>query len=174
MLASEEFVVHKHSIGFVNSRFRDAFDQTTFDLHPIPNFKKLTKYMSDFEIESEIKPGLCELGDILAFLDAAPEECKDGFANLFHISSAFVVLVGWYGHGWRVYTWKRGEIEWRTGNRIFSPGNMSYNIDCATKENMCEHEFMIAKIATILRSREGQPVIERAREIMSALTKLLS
>jgi hypothetical protein len=78
--------------------------------------------MTDAEIESELKPGICELGDVLAFLKNASEECKDGYWNLFYFP-AFVVGVGWgagFG-GWGVSAWDRGDGDWSDAYRVFSP-----------------------------------------------------
>src|SRR3990167_7663270 len=92
----EEFVVGKHSIGWLNERFTNYLDEVDKKVssHVMPTFQKLPRDMNDATIESELKPGLCELGDVLAFLDNAPDECKDGYANLFY-TPAFVVDVHW-------------------------------------------------------------------------------
>ena len=122
MKASKEFKVGKHAIGFINSTFEKEFGDIEFGECPLPTFQKLPRNMNDAEIESELKPGFCELGDILAFLDNAPDECKDGYANLFYTPS-FVVSVGWssFGRGWGVSAWGRGGAGWRGGMRVFSP-----------------------------------------------------
>lgn len=77
--------------------------------------------MTEILIETELKPGICEFGDIIAFLDNAPDECKDGYANLFYVASC-VVRVRWYGGGreWHVGAWERDGGEWSAGNRVFS------------------------------------------------------
>lgn len=120
--ASAEFKVGKHSIGWINSSFEEQFSDMVFHLKELPTFQKLPRAMNDAEIESELKPGFCKLGDILSFLDNAPPECKDGYANIFYTTS-FVVGVGWDSDAgaWYVHTWDRGGSRWRTDGRVFSP-----------------------------------------------------
>ncbi len=118
----DEFQVGKHKIGWMNSRFTDHFSGDKFEACSTPTFQKLPRGMSDATIEHELKPGMCGPADILAFLDNAPEECKDGYANLFY-TPAFVVSVRWvsFGGGWYVDTWDRDGHEWLGGSRVFSP-----------------------------------------------------
>jgi hypothetical protein len=120
--SSEEFAVGKHSIGYVSSDFKSKFGSTEFDERPMPTFQKLGRSMKDAAIESELKPGTCELGDVLAFMDNAPQECKDGYANLFYFP-ACVVCVRWGADyaAWYVDTWDRRGREWSAGCRVFSP-----------------------------------------------------
>lgn len=125
MNSSTEFVKGKHGIGWVSSDFANRFKDVFFEERPMPTFQKLPRAMSDATIESELKPGLCELGDVLAFLENAPEECKDGNWNLFYFS-AFVVNVYWFaGIGeWFVSTWYRDDDEWFADDRVFSPATV--------------------------------------------------
>lgn len=118
--ASKEFVVGKNKIGWINDRFNENFGKVEFEAKPMPKFQKLGRYMTDSQIESELKPGFCDLGDILVFMENAPEECKDGRANLFYTPS-FVVYVRWFGSSWLVYAWKRDDNRWRADRRVFSP-----------------------------------------------------
>src|SRR3990167_77352 len=87
---NDEFKVGKYNIGFVSSLFEKYFGNTKFEERPMPTFQELAKRMTDSEIENELKVGLCELGDILAFLENPPEKSKDGYANLFYTSSCVV------------------------------------------------------------------------------------
>lgn len=140
MKASEEFKVGKHSIGWIDSRFTNHFADTQFELHTTPTFQKLPRAMNDTTIESELKPGLCELGDILAFLENAPEECKDGWFNLFY-TPAFVVYVYWSRHyaEWYVNAWRRGGRRWRDDFRVFSPATENsgaVSLSTLTLENL--------------------------------------
>lgn len=126
MKSTEEFVVGKHGIGWVDSDFKKRFPDVEFPARHMPTFQKLGKRMSDAAIESELKPGLCELGDVVAFMDNAQEECKDGWANLFY-TEGFVVSVYWdsgSGH-WGVGTWRRDSDDWGGGSRGFSPATDS-------------------------------------------------
>lgn len=125
MKASSEFIVGKHGIGWIDSDFKKNFGDTEFsEKDGCPTFKKLPRYMTDSEIESEMRPGLCELGDILAFLKNPPEGTKDGYANIFYIkNSGFVVSVRWYAEGGECYVscWDRGGRDWHDDYRVFSP-----------------------------------------------------
>lgn len=128
--ASEEFVVGKHSIGWVDSDFRNAFYEKSFSPSTLGKFQKLGKYMANAdEIERELKPGKCSLGDVLAFLQNPPEGCKDGWANLFLIGDR-VVSVRWGSDdgGWGVDAWCRDGV-WSGGGRVFSPGLDSQSLD---------------------------------------------
>lgn len=122
MKTSEEFVVGKHNIGYVDPLFTKEFGEMEITKMSAPTFQKLSRSMTDADIESELKPGLCTISDTLAFMDSAPKECKDGWANIFY-TPAFVVSVGWlsFGEVWRVYAWFRIDIEWSGGLRVFSP-----------------------------------------------------
>lgn len=121
--ASEEFVVGKHKIGYVSNDFKKYVESIEFEQGDKPTFQKLGKNMSDAQIESELKPGICTLSDVLAFTENAPEECKDGYFNLFYFE-AFVVSVRWRSvdSEWRVGAWRRdGSGGWSGGSRVFSP-----------------------------------------------------
>lgn len=129
MKASNEFVVGKHGIGieWINclnyNDFKKRFGDTEFEARPMPIFQKLGHSMTDAEIESELKPGICELGDVLAFMDNAPQECKDGYVNLFY-TNAFVVGVYWSDDdGWDVDAEERSASTWGVSGRVFSPAN---------------------------------------------------
>lgn len=125
--AAGEFVVGKHEIGYISPDFKKFIENAVLERRSIPTFQKLPRDMNDATIESELKPGMCELGDILTFLDAAPTECKDGNWNLFYLS-AFVVAVDWYPYvrAWRVNAWHRDGTEWSEG-RVFSPATDTLN-----------------------------------------------
>lgn len=126
MISKNEFVVGQHNIGYVDSEFKHNFGEVEFSEKKLGTFQKLPHYMTDSQIESELKPGTCELGDVFAFIKNAPEECKDGKYNLFYFSS-FVVSVVWVGGGWRVVAWFRVDVAWRGGLRVFSPATVTGN-----------------------------------------------
>jgi hypothetical protein len=130
--ASEEFVKGKHGIGYVSSDFNRAFKDAEFSLvNTPPTFQKLPRSMNDAEIESELKPGICTLGDVVSFMENPPEGTKDGYYNLFY-TPAFVVRVRWgAGRGvWRVFTWGRGDGRWGSGSRVFSPATVGAQAPC--------------------------------------------
>lgn len=140
MKVSTEFKIGNHDIGYIDSTFEKEFGKISFEERPTPKFQKLPRAMNDAAIESELKPGMCELGDILAFLKDTPEECKDGWVNLFY-TPAFVVRVRWgaYGRGWSVSAWYRGGGGWVGGGRVFSPAidvSVSKNSDLESYETL--------------------------------------
>lgn len=122
MKAGNEFVEKKHNIGYVTSFFTEKFGDMEFEEKKLPTFQKLPRTMSDAEIESELKPGICTLGDVVAFMDSVPEECRDGNFNLFY-TPAFVVDVHWSSDsgGWFVDAWYRDDDWWFSDYRVFSP-----------------------------------------------------
>lgn len=123
--ASEEFIIGKHGIGYIYSDFLSRVGDAKFELtEKVPTSQKLPRDMNDTAIESELKPGYCTLGDVVAFMDNAPEECKDGYANLFYLPQC-VVFVRWFGDGWFVGAWQRGGSAWHAGGRVFSPATGS-------------------------------------------------
>jgi len=127
MKASEEFVEGKHGIGFVGSYFKEKCGSDSFEMAAtMPTFRALLRSMSDYQIEAELKPSISTLGDIVAFLDAAPQECKDGYANIFYLSSC-VVGVDWSDGGWYVSAYGRYGGGWDRGDRVFSPASDRLN-----------------------------------------------
>lgn len=118
--ATKEFKEGEHSIGYVSSTFEKEFKNVEFEKCSVPTFQVLPRDMTDVEIESELKPGMCELGDLQAFLENPPKESKDGSYNLFYFKS-FVVDVRWLGAYWHVYAWGRDGGGWLAGDRVFSP-----------------------------------------------------
>lgn len=122
MNSQKEFAVGKHNIGWIDSDLKKRFSDVEFKAKELPTFQKLPRTMTDAQIESELQPGVCELGDVLAFLDGAPEETKDGYWNLFYFTDV-VVDVGWDSSDrrWRVDAWHRDGSEWDGDDRVFSP-----------------------------------------------------
>lgn len=123
----KEFEAGKHNIRWISSDFKRYFPEgTEFTERSMGAFQKLPRSMNDAAIESELKPGLCELGDVLAFLDHASEECKDGNFNLFYTNDC-VVGVYWdsFDGKWRVDAWGRDGDAWLQDSRVFSPATGS-------------------------------------------------
>ncbi len=133
--ASEEFVVGKHGIGYVYSDFLSNFSSVQFKEKSMPTFQKLPHSMNDAEIENELKPGLCELGDVIAFMDNTPKECKDGNWNLFYTAS-HVVHVRWGGDAWHVRAWARDDSPWSADYRVFSPATSSETLNTGPSESL--------------------------------------
>lgn len=124
MKVSMEFVKGKNGIGWVDPDFTKAFGEVEITERAMPTFQKIGKDMADAQIESELKPGMCEMGDILSFIKNPPEECKDGYSNLFYTPS-FVVSVGWIDGEWGVYASHRDDYAWSGIDRVFSPATVS-------------------------------------------------
>lgn len=136
--ASKEFVVGKNNIGYISSSFEQKFEDKEFqEVTGTPKFQKLPRAMNDGEIESELKPGICSLGDVLAFIKNPPEESKDGDWNLFYFPD-FVVCVSWLSGGryWFVDAWQRGGSGWLEGTRVFSPATDLSSSDTSPSESL--------------------------------------
>ena len=118
--------VGNHAIGYVSERFIERYGDVEIKDVGTPTFQNTPRRMADAEIERELKPGICTSSDVLAFIKSAPEECKDGYYNLFYFE-AFVVDVRWdgVGGGWSVFAWDRDDVGWDAGSRIFSPATGS-------------------------------------------------
>lgn len=90
---SEEFVEGKYGIGWVSSSFLERVGDVEFEkVEGEPKSQKLPRAMTDEEIESELKPGICGPADVLAFLENPPKESKDGNWNLFYLPSCVVKI----------------------------------------------------------------------------------
>lgn len=162
--ASEEFKVGINEIGYVYSSFASRFSGQEFEM-PIaaPSSKKIPRFMSDAEIESEFKPGSCTLGDVLAVLRSDNPEYKDGNWNLFYFE-ACVVDVNWNsGRGdWSVSAWGRGGGKWGAGNRVFSPATDAEALGTMPSETLA------------LRLAELKKTIQQARVIVDAIEEQVS
>lgn len=124
---SKEFVVGNHGIGYVSTSFEERFGDREFEeVKGTPKYQKLPRPMTDEEVERDLKPGICSLGDVLAFLKNPPEESKDGYWNLFYLPEC-VVVVYWLSvyRGWRVGAWPRVGNQWNEDKRVFSPETIS-------------------------------------------------
>ncbi len=162
--ASSEFKVGSHSIGWVDSDFTREFG--SFDFVPVASvgtFQTLPRYMTDSEITSELKPGTCTLGDVLAFLQNPPEGTKDGNWNIFYVreNPSFVVCVFWFEFRrvWRVSAYARGGNDWYRGTRVFSPANVSSGTESSSDSQTLEPSVLdpmeriaaaLERIATVM------------------------
>lgn len=174
MNSNNEFVIGKHNIGWVDSDFKKRFDNVEFEVKQVPVFKKLPRYMKDVAIEGELTPGLCDLGDVLAFIDSAPEECKDGYWNLFYTKD-FVVSVGWYSDGgyWSVRTWYRGHRDWDTDGRVFSPATVNFGAKTLALESLDTRVTKIEKVLKITNNAAAEKLITEIQEKLEELKKLI-
>lgn len=120
--SDKEFAVGQHGIGWLDPDLTNCFKDVDFEPRQLGTFQQLGRSMTADEFEKELKPGLCELGDVLAFLENPPEGTKDGWSNLFLVGS-FVVHVRWYPSSqvWSVDCDKRDSSTWFGGPRVFSP-----------------------------------------------------
>ncbi len=131
--ASKEFVVGKHEIGWVSTSFKELCKDVFLDEKNTPTFQTLPRIMTDAEIETELKPGICTLSDVLAFLKNPHNKSRDGNWNLFYLPSC-VVRVFWYADDrrWRVNSWKRVGSTWLADNRVFSPATDTPKLESDT------------------------------------------
>lgn len=109
--------------------------------------------MTDAEIESELKPGICTIGDVLDFLKNPPEGSKDGNWNLFYLEH-FVVGVRWgaWSGFWRVYAWRRGDNnEWDACDRLFSPATKSEALSSSPSDTVTLPEILVVNGVTYKR-----------------------
>lgn len=159
MKASEEFKKGKDGIGYVSSDFLKHFGDIEFDEKIAGSFQKLPRSMNDAEIENELKPGICDLGDVLAFIKNPPEGTKDGWYNLFY-TPAFVVRVRWRVDEWDVHVWRRDDYRWRDDDRVFSPATVSSVTQSSTldpsgplylEQRIAELEQWKARVEKILK-----------------------
>lgn len=146
MQSTQEFQVGKHGIGYLYGESKIA--GLEFQTRNLGCFRKLERAMSDSEIESELKPGSCELGDVIAFLDAAPQECKDGYANLFYLPQC-VVYVYWNGSRWDVFAWDRDVSRWDAGRRVFSPASDRSDTHVTKSSDALTLESLGARVAKL-------------------------
>lgn len=174
MNSNNEFVVGKHNIGWVDSDFKKRFDNVEFEVKQVPVFKKLPRYMKDATIESELTPGLCDLGDVLAFIDNTPEECKDGYWNLFYTKD-FVVSVRWVSNdgNWDVDTWDRGSYVWNAGKRVFSPATVNFGAKTLVLDSLDTRVTKIEKILDIKNNSAAEKLITEIQEKLEELKKII-
>lgn len=138
---SDVFKVGENKIGWVDSSFTNEFgnDELNSGL-VLPQSQKLTRPMNDSEIIKEFGIQECTLGDVLATLETATDDMKDGYANIFYIKghSSRVVRVSWYsGYGeWDVYVWLRVDNSWIAGSRVFSPATVSGSVSTLNSETL--------------------------------------
>lgn len=144
--ASDEFVVGKYNVGYVDSDFRDYFYDKSFSTSTVGKFQKLGKYMENAdEIERALNPGKCSLGDVLAFLQNPPEGTKDGYYNLFLVGDKVVSVFWNSGYGiWYLYSCSRGK-GWFDGNRVFSPGLGSQSLNPSESTLTLERAIELVK-----------------------------
>lgn len=127
-IALEVFKIESHSIGYVSNSFLTEFGSDDVFPGAALSFQKLARNMNDSEILSELKIQECTLGDIIATLDAATSDMKDGNWNIFYVKGhSRVVDVRWSADGgeWDVRDWRRDGGSWDGGVRVFSPATES-------------------------------------------------
>lgn len=151
--ASDVFKVGENKIGWVDSDFtREYGNDEMPEFGAVISFQKLTKSMKDSEIIKELGVQECTLGDVLATLNSATDDMKDGYANIFYIKGhpSRVVRVGWsdVGGGWRVLTWRRDVRDWLDGIRVFSPATVSGSVSTLSSDSLTlDQAIQIVKAA---------------------------
>ena len=125
MKASEEFVVGKHNIGYINGYFKEIFGNQSFgDMNSPLESKTLEREMNDSEIMREFNVEELNLGDVLFALKNDEILLKNGDANIFYVRGGgeiFAVGVYWnYGdRKWLVDAHRLGDYRWFAGRRAF-------------------------------------------------------
>lgn len=142
MKTKNEIKIGKYDVGWISSGFYEQLP-LVFEERKLGKFQTLERFMSDREVETKLTTGLCEVGDVVAFLKNPPEECKDGYSNLFYTSSC-VVSVSWYAgtRKWDVDAWRRGVDEWYAGPRVFFPATDSQTL---SKETLSPSDPLLEK-----------------------------
>lgn len=144
--AQKEFVVGKHNIGWISRDFIDRIGGGWFNPSKMPPIQTLERAMTDAEIESELKPGICTLGHLLALLDNPPTNYS---WYLLYFQSC-VVDVNWSSgdREWNVRTWNRDGRAWVAGNRVLSPATGSKNLVDGLSDSLTL-ESLDARLKTI-------------------------
>lgn len=153
---SDEFKTGVNAIGYIGSNFIKRFGDQSFEPVTVsPSSQVLTKNMSDASIESDLKPGLCTLGDVLAVIQS--DEYRDGELNFFYFEEC-VVSVRWYSSEWSVGAWGRDDHEWGAGDRVFSPQLVSSTLGARPLESSETLTLVLVKdphIAELLQKKLG-------------------
>lgn len=131
--AKHVFAKGVNNIGYVDSDFTKEYGEEEVNPGRVLVGKKLERSMTDTEIISEFKVQEVTIGDVFATMNAAPEDMKDGYSNIFYVKGqSRVVSVSWRGGEWCVHAWDRGS-GWRAGRRVFSPATSdSQNLNTGT------------------------------------------
>ncbi len=121
MEVKKEFREGSNNIGYLYSEFyKNVIVEDFQPKSAVGKFQTLKRSMADVEIEGELKPGYCTLGDVFALLKSEDKTFRDGNLNLFYLSSC-VVRVDWLDGRWRVHAWRRGGARLVCGpSRVFS------------------------------------------------------
>lgn len=141
---SDVFKVGENKIGWVDSSFTKEFGNDDMpDFGEVLKFQKLPRSMKDSEIISELGIQECTLGDVLATLNSATDNMKDGYWNIFYIKGhSRVVRVYWDAGrgGWYVGGWYRDCYSWDEGRRVFSPATCLSSLGALTSTPLNLHE----------------------------------
>lgn len=123
--AKHVFAKGVNNIGHVDSDFTKEYGEEEVNPGRVLVGKKLERFMTDREIISEFKVEEVTIGDVLATMNAAPDDIKDGYSNIFYVKGhSRVVDVYWRDGEWHVRAWYR-ERGWLAGGRVFSPATGS-------------------------------------------------
>lgn len=138
---SDVFKVGENKIGWVDSDFtREYGNDAMPEFSAIIPFQKLTKSMKDSEIISELNIQECTLGDVIASINNATDDMKDGYTNIFYIKDHPSHVVGVYWRSdrgeWSVFGWRRDFSSWYGGGRVFSPVTVSGSVSTLSSETL--------------------------------------
>lgn len=151
--ASDVFKVGENKIGWVDSDFtREYGNDEMPEFGAVISFQKLTKSMKDSEIIKELGIQECTLGDVLATMNSATDDMKDGYANIFYVKGhpSLVVVVYWRSdvREWSVLDWGRDDNSWGGGDRVFSPATVSGSVSTLSSDSLTlDQAIQIVKAA---------------------------
>lgn len=112
----------ENNIRFTSSDFDQCFGDIEFDEGEVLAFsKKLSKSMTDKEIQKEFNPSEVTLGEVFATLKELSKDTR----TIFYVKDIAGVLravyVYWSGDGWDVFSYSIADTGgWHDGRQVFS------------------------------------------------------
>lgn len=174
---NEVFIKDSHNIGWVDSDFTKEYgDEILKDQSQVLTFHKLTKSMNDSEIIKEFSIQECTLADVLATMNQATDDMKDGYANIFYIKGhpSHVVSVRWSDDEWCVFTWRRGGRTWSAGGRVFSPATEAKRIGALDSETLTLGPNKYVELVEWLYLNAGQLPNDTKIKLLAKLKEVIN